>query len=357
MSGTSPFRLLAILGVLGGCGLDPRVIGGDEASISDSTAEAPRSLDIRAYLHDGNPASGARVEIWSTDSSLPRLQAGARCDSLGRASLRLPSGNWSVVVRDERGIFQRRIGQEERILDTLRAPGTLMGIVRGGAGQEVSIPGMGARTWCDSLGFFRLDSLGAGELDLVVGSAGRRERATVVVRAGDRSMALGRRDSLPAAWPTLPADSLIAWGDPTTTLRPPRGSLGYRGEFSLAVRLRRIDTVSALQVLSWTDGLSQGVKIGWRGMDTLLLTVDGRTFVGIGVRLDTGSRQVGVSWQEERLRVLVDSQEVVSLAYATAASRGEWSTPTIGAQGVRMEWVAFRRGVVETDWFLALSRR
>ena len=53
----------------------------------------------------------------------------------------------------------------------------------------------------------------------------------------------------------------------------------------------------------------------------------------------------------------MDSDSVASFSYPTAASRGEWSTPTIGAQGVRLDWVAFRRGGVEEDWLVELSRK
>ena len=338
-----------------GCGMDPHVIGDDTAASEQGAASGNASVRILAVMEDGLSASGARVELWPLDSTSDRPVAQATTDGRGEAIVAVSAGEWSVVVQKEGMAFQGRVRDGGRIQDTLRRMASLVGIVSGGGGQEVSILGQGARTRCDTNGFFRLDSLAAGHHPVLVGAGAGRERSLVSVEAGRRNMVLGKKGVLPADWPSLPTDSLIAWGDPTSTLRLPRGSLGFQGDFAVAVRFRRPDTTSPLQVFSWTDGLSQGVKIGWRGADTVLLTVDGRTLVGIGVRLDTGSRQVGFSWQQGTFALVVDSDSVASFSYPTAAARGEWSVPTIGAQGVRLDWVAFQRGGVEEDWLVRLS--
>ncbi len=339
-----------------GCGLDSHVIGEDPRQAGGSGSEAGNSLHVTARLASGAPASGARVEIWRPDSVTQRPSYQAMTNAQGEAEVRVADGEWSVVVRQEGLAFRKVVQDSGRLQDTLRPMASLAGIVSGGAGQIVSIPGVGRRAVCDTHGYFRVDSLPSGSLPVEVGSESQKARSVVSLTSGSQGMVLARRDSIPSLWPSLRADSLIAWAPNPPPAILPRGGLGEFEDFAVAVRFRRLDTTTPVQVLSWTDGGSRGVKIGWRGSEAMLLTVDGRTMVAMGVPLDTGSQQLGMSWDARTLRVYLGADLLLEYAYATADVRSDWSAPVFGAQGIeRIDWIAFQRGLLTKDWLIKLS--
>lgn len=346
---------LAMCAVLG-CGLDSHVIGEDPRLAGGSGSEAGNSLHVSARLAAGGPATGARVEVWRTDSVTQSPSYQALMNAAGEADVRVAVGEWSVVVRKDGLAFRQVVRDSGRIHDTLRPVSSLAGIVSGGSGQIVSIPGVGRRVVCDPHGYFQLDSLPSGSLPMVVGTGPRKVGSVVTLASGAQEMVLARRDSIPATWPSLRTDSLIAWAPISPPAILPRGALGDFEDFAVAVRFRRLDTATPVQVVSWTDGGSRGVKIGWRGSETMLLTVDGRTLVAMGVPLDTGIQQLGMSWDARTLRVYLGADLLLEYAYATAEVRSDWTAPVFGAQGLeRIDWISFQRGALTKEWLIRLA--
>ncbi len=335
--------------------MDPHVIESADSPEATQPTGSARDVSVRAVLPDGAMGSGARVEVWPLDSLVAAPSRRATTDARGEATLRVGPGRWSVVVRRGERSFQREIREGDSIVDTLRPLGSLVGILPAAAGKTVSIAAVGVRATCEPSGFFRLDSLPSGALPLAL-RLPSGARAQVPIGAGRPTLMLGSTDGRDSVFPGLPVDSLVPWLDQSPPIRLPRRALGFSGDFALAVRFRRVDTRTPIQVFNWTDGAMQGLKVAWRGADTLFLTVDGRTLVGIGMPLDTGSRQVGIAWEGGTFRLVVDARPMLSFSYSTAQARGEWSTPMIGIQGMeRLDWIAFQRDSITTDWLERLS--
>lgn len=353
----TPISFLALC-VLLGCGLDSHVVGDDSRQAGGSGSEAGNALKIVARTPNGGSIDGARVEIWRADSvsAIPSYRGVTGVD--GRAEIRVADGDWSVVVRQGGFAFRREIRNGGLVEDTLRPVARLAGILDGGLGQIVSVPGVGASAECDSRGFFQLDSLPSGKLPFVVASKNRWVRSVVDIEPGVDAMVLAEAAAVPDSLPSLPADSLIAWAPRSPPALLPQGALGNFDAFAVALRFERTDSLSQVIALSWTNGSSRGVKVGWRGLDTLLLTVDEKTVVIAGVPLGAGPQQLGLSWNGMTLEIYLGAKLLLSFAYSSPEQRDDWNAPVFGGQGVRqIDWIAFQRGELTEEWLENLSGR
>lgn len=332
------------------------MIGGDSGPHAGS--DAGNALSIVTFARSGDSVDRAGVEIWNADSvsTSPSYRAVTGAD--GRAEIRISDGHWSVVVRRGGLAFRQEIRNGGLVQDTLRPVSRLAGILDGGSGQIVSAIGVGVSARCDEHGFFQLDSLPAGKLALVFAAKNRWVRSAVGVEPGVDAMVLSKADAVPDSLSSLPADSLVAWSPTDPPLALPRHALGDFDAFAVALRFARKDSLSQVIAFSWTDGDSRGVKVGWRGVDTLLLTVDGRTAVIAGVPLGMGAQQLGLSWNGATLAIYLGQSLLLSFPYSSPEQRFDWTAPVLGEQGVRrIDWVAFQRNELTQEWIESLSGR
>lgn len=322
-----------------------------------SGSEAGNALWVRALSSSGGFVAEAQVEIRRSDSPTRSASYRGTTGPDGTARLSVPDGTWSVVVRKDGLAFQSTTTGGGIVSDTLRPVSRLAGIVDACDGHILSIPGIGSSSRCDLDGFFQFDALPSGDLPLVVEGPGILARSLVKIRPGTNALVLASITTIPAVWTSLPSDSLIPWPSSRLPASIPRQALGDSGSFSIAVRLRRQDTSSAMWAISWTDGLAKGIRIGWRGSDTMLLDLDGKPYSVAGIPLTTGVEQIGLSWDGHRIAILLGDDSVATLTSSTFDQRSTWSDPEFASAGVsKLDWIAFKRGTLVDDWLRRLSR-
>ncbi|MEK7391787.1 MAG: hypothetical protein AAB214_04395, partial [Fibrobacterota bacterium] len=142
---------------------------GDDRISSGSTSgtQTGNALQARLLLSDGRPAAATLVVArgsQATDSTDP--VTGTTTDSDGRFEMRLPDGDWTFEATRE-GLALRmdlHLTSDTTLSpDTLAPTGALQGVIQGvGAGQSLSLPGLGRRIVPDSDGRFRFGSLARG---------------------------------------------------------------------------------------------------------------------------------------------------------------------------------------------------
>ena len=97
--------------------------------------------------------------------------------------------------------------------------------------------------------------------------------------------------------------------------------------------------------------------MGWRGADSFIVELDGKRDTIVGIPLDTGSQQVGLSWDGHRIVILQGSDSVYAKTNSNFDRRATWTPPQFGLEGIsRVDWVAFKRGILLEDWLQKLSR-
>lgn len=347
---------------------DPRILGGSGTEAGSGVfvcahcdpTGAP-SFRLRAVGETGAAAGSAQVEIRPLGSTTTEPLFRMRTSSEGMLSAWIPPGEWTLLVRHQGRAFRRDLrsspDQSLGLIDTLKAVARLVGIFSGCQGNSLSAMGVGVEARCDAQGYFHLDSLPAGRIGLVAMGALQSNLTQVKIEPGIHSMVLAPWTRIPAELTSLASDSLVAWGDGPLPARLREDALADSGAFTLAIRLRRESTQLPLMAISWGDGLANGIQLGWRGPDTLVAKVQGRTFLTAGIPLDTGVQQVGVSWDGRRLAVLRGIDSILTLNTSTFRDRSRWNAPEFASEGVRrLEWIAFRRGELVFDWLGRLQR-
>jgi hypothetical protein len=345
-------RILSCLvsaGLLASC-TDSSVAGG-------SGTEAGNGLKVAALGPDGTPVVGARIEVRAarSESAQPLLVGSTGAD--GVASLQLPEGAWAILVRKGVLAFWTLSNGTGQITDTLRPTAQLSGIVQGGEGTKISALGLGDTTRCDAEGFFQLENLPSGQIPLGFQASGNFVTSSLDLEPGSSSIALADVDSIPQRIASLASDSLVPWSHRVSPAILPREALGDSGQFSVAVRLHRQDLVAPVWAISWMSDRNQGIRVGWRGADTFLVEVNGTRDIIVGIPLDTGAQQVGLSWDGHRIVILHGSDSVYAKTNSNFDRRVDWPAPRFGSEGVpQVDWVAFKRGILVKDWLLRLSR-
>jgi len=321
-----------------------------------SGTEAGNAITVVALAPDGKPLAGARVEIRpsvSTDTAAYRGTTG----SDGSATLKIPVGTWSVLVRKDALAYRTFSVNSRTVSDTLRPTTAISGIVEGGAGNRIAALGLGESSICDANGYFRFEDLPPGALPLTISGTNRTVNSDVNLLPGTSALTLVDTGSLPTHLTTLPSDSLVPWSNRAAPATLPRPALGDSGNFSVAVRLRREDSTKAMWAIEWTDSASRGIRIGWHGRDTMALSLDGKTYDIAGIPLGSGTQQVGLSWDGHRISVLLGQDSIATLTSSTFDQRSTWKTPVFGSMGTsKVEWVAFKRGNLVYDWLRRLSQ-
>lgn len=316
-------------------------------------SDAGNAFQVRIYRQDGTPSARSQIEVRSTDSPWEFTTIQAMTDDSGIADLRLPVGNWSVLARKDGLAALSTTDGVGILLDTLRPIGTISGILVDGGGTILSVPGTDIQTQCDASGYFRLDALPSGNLPLQIGSAATG--SSIRVDPGVSAIALPLANSLPSVWKSLPADTLIPWASLAPPLTIPKATLGDTGAFSVAVRLRRLDSLSNVWAISWTDSADKGIRIGWRGADTFVLELDGKPYMVAGIPLTTKIEQVGLSWDGRQVMTYLGQDSLIGISTRSLGSRSTWKDIGFATEGIRtLEWAAYRRGLFSSDWVRAL---
>lgn len=330
--------------------------GCDDGSVAGgSGTDAGNALEIVAIAPGGGAMPGARVELRPEGSSdvVPLLVDTTDAD--GRAVLRPGAGRWSVLVAREHLAFRAVASGASAILDTLRPTARLSGIVDGGAGSTVTLTGIGIGAVCDSNGYFELDGLPSGASPVLLAAGTSALGTGLVLPPGVRSLALFDTKALPPQVSSLPADSLIPWGGRSLPAGLPTWILGDTGAFAIAVRLRRLDTAAPLVALDWGGSDSTGIRIGWHGLDTLVLELAGRRHRIVGIPFPLGEQQVGLAGDGRRLSVLLGQDTVASLSTGVLEARPTWTSLAVGVSGTqRVDWIAFQRRILTADWLRRL---
>ncbi|MBK9579083.1 MAG: hypothetical protein IPO40_18605 [Fibrobacteres bacterium] len=329
----------------------------ESAVAGGSGTEAGNGLKVAALGPDGTPVVGARIEVRAarSESAQPLVLDSTGAD--GVASLQVPEGAWAVLVRKGDLAFWTLSNGTGRITDTLRPTAQLSGIVEGGEGTKVSALGLGDTTRCDAEGYFQLENLPSGQIPLGFQAVGNLVTSSLDLEPGSRSIALAKADSIPRHIASLASDSLIPWSLRSAPATLPREALGDSGHFSVAVRLHRQSLATPVWAISWMASRNQGLRVGWRGADTFILGVDGRQDSVVGIPLDTGAQQLGLSWDGHRMIIRLGSDTVVTRTYSNFDRRTGWPAPLFGSEGVsRVDWVAFKRGKLMEEWLVRLSQ-
>lgn len=349
-----PLATFAVCLVLWACGGDPGSVAGG------SGTDAGNALDVVALEPTGAPASRALVEVWpeefvpTSESALPVATSTTGTD--GTTRLQLLPGRWSILVRKGGTAWRRVVAVGDTARDTLRPMASLEGEVLGGGGLLVAVQGLGRAVRCDPSGRFAFDSLPSGRHVVVVRSTkGDISRVvqlapseTVLTILPSDTLRLEPRDTLETS---LPASTL--------PLASPSARLGSSGSFAAAARLRRASTRDSATIFSWSSSGDEGLRLGWKGLDTLRLDVPGRSPIEIaGLPLDSGSHLIGIGWTSGTLGIWLDAELVLSLSTQAVSDRSGWSsTFAWGSNGVgSLEGIFHKTGEVPSDWFLQLSR-
>lgn len=335
---------------------------GESQTTGGSGSEAGNAVTVLALSPTGQPVADALVEIRpaSSTSEVPLFALRTSGDGIARSTL--PDGGWAVVVRKEGLAYRNSIIlsdtalRQDTVSDTLRPTTRLAGILSGCRERTLAAIGGGGRTVCDRNGFFQIESLPSGELPLAIVEASL-PRFFVRLEPGVNSLTLEESESLPSNLAILPSDSLIPWSTSRLPASLPKPALPDSGSFSIAVRFRRIHIDTALWAIEWHDGTSSGIRIGWRGRDTMLAKLNGRTYRTVGIPLDTGIQQIGLSWDGHRIAILRGEDSVFTLTSNSFDRRAAWNGPIMASSGIsRLDWIAFKRGKLVEDWLRRLSR-
>jgi hypothetical protein len=349
-----PLATFAVCLVLWAC-------GGDQGSVAGgSGTDAGNALEVVALEPTGAPAARAMVEVWPEDlvptseSALPVATGTTGTD--GTTRLQLPPGRWSIVVRKGGTAWRRVVAVGNTARDTLRPMASLEGEVLSGGGLLVAVQGLGRAVRCDPSGRFAFDSLPSGRHILVVRSTKGDITKAVQLAPSETALTILPSDTL-----RLDPRDTLETSMPTSTLplAPPSTRLGSSGPFAAAARLRRTSTGDSATIFSWSSTGDEGLRLGWKGLDTLRLEVPGRSPIEIaGIPLDTGSHLLGIGWTSGILGIWLDAELVLSLSTQSVSDRSGWSsTFAWGSNGVTsVEGIFHKTGEVPSDWFLQLSR-
>lgn len=335
------FRLIpiAVTLLIWGCGSSPVAQGG-------SGSDAGNVLTVLARSQDGSLQPGAAVEVWPStqvpDSLGTTASYRATTDSTGRANLRLPTGQWSVLVRKD-GFGSWKIGsQRDSMQDTLRPLARLSGQIRGAEGKRVALQGLGISVNCDSLGRFSFARLPAGLLTLVVVVPQGKERTEVSLSPGSSVTFDASIDSLP---PIVD----------TSTLAPSalRAALQDTGAWAFDVSLVRADSVQPGRIFSWSNGAdSTGIEVWWSGRDSLHMRLDGVVYSFQQVPTDTITWNVGIAYSAGQVQLYLQGSLVGAGSCRSAADRATWTEPVVAGSGIRtILQYSSARGVVDSTFF------
>lgn len=327
----------------------------DESVSGGSGSDAGNALEVVAIAPGGGVVPGARVELRPEGSSAVHPTYVDTTDVDGRVMMRPGGGRWAVLVVREHLAFRAVASGAGAILDTLRPTARLSGLVDGGAGAIVTLTGIGIGAVCDSSGYFELDGLPSGASPVLLAAGTSAFGTGLELPPGVRSLALFDTKALPPQVSSLPADSLIPWGGRPLPAGLPTWILGDTGAFAIAVRLRRLDTALPLVALDWGGSDSTGIRIGWHGLDTLVLDLAGRRHRIVGIPFPLGEQQVGLAGEGRRLSVLLGRDTVASLSTGVLEARPTWTSLAVGVAGAqRVDWIAFQRRVMTADWLRRL---
>jgi len=150
-----------------------RSAGGTTGTEAGNAIAARFSLPSSARADSLVPAAGAVVRarpsnaIDARDASRWQIDT---ADDSGRVAFRLPEGLWTLDVR-LRGfgiLVPLPDAEQSTVQRTLVPLRTLRGVVTGGEGTQVSLPGTGLTVAAGADGAFALDSIPAQPLDLLV---------------------------------------------------------------------------------------------------------------------------------------------------------------------------------------------
>lgn len=343
-------HLFAIAACLATLGCD----GSSQAGTAGSEAGNAIVLEIRDGT--GAPVGSARVQLRPMGSEDASASIEGSTGTDGRIRLDLPPGNWSALSRKgDLASWSILDPFDTLVIDTLRPTAIVSGHLEGAGGARIALPGLGVAVTCDGDGYFQIPSLPSGLLPVVVGTSAAPV-SHIQVEAGVDALVLDEGAGLPSVWPTLPADSLVPWASLPTPGMLPRAALGDTGMFSVAIRLRRTDSVTRLVAVDWTDDSGNGVQIGWRGRDTMVLRLDGIPYRVSGFALSPGWEQVGLSWDGHRLAVVRGTDSVLTLTTTSPTDRSSWGEPRFGSIGTsRIQWIAFQRGGEIDHWLRRLA--
>lgn len=350
-----PLATLALCLVFWACGGDPESVAGG------SGTDAGNALDVVALEPSGAPAARALVEVWPEDfvptseSALPVASGFTGGD--GTTRLQLPSGRWSILVRKTGSAWRRVVAVGDTARDTLRPMSSLGGEVLGGGGLLVALQGLGRAVRCDPSGRFAFDSLPSGRHVLVVRSTKGDVTKVVHLAPSETLQAILPSDTLRLE----PRDTLEpAMPSSTLPLAVPSARLGTSGPFAMAARLQRVSIDDSTTIFSWNAMGNEGLRLKWKGLDTLRLEIPGRSPIEVaGIPLDSGSHLLGIGWTSGTLGIWMDAQLVLSLSTQGVSDRSAWgSTLAWGSNGLAsLDGVFHKTGEVPSDWFLQLSGR
>jgi len=353
--------LLAAIG-LSSCGPTPQMGG--------AGAEAGNAITVSVLSPSGKPVAGAMVEIRPTNSVTlsPTISATTGPDGTARFEPGT-AGPWSILVRKDGMAFWQIADGNGAILDTLRPMAKFAGFLQSTPGAILSIPGLGFRTICDGDGGFAFDSLPSGYLPIrrskVQDQPGAARfglarqvqpnpndslfpsRDAFVELLPSRTTILATSDTaLRNAW--MIGDDFIPWLNRPLPATFPAGRIPERGEFSFGVLLQFDGDGDSVEAFRWGDGVSKGVRFGWKPDRMPFLEIDGKPQT---VRMD------GRPWLPSPgkggwtiLKISGDSSgrgwiskgdsSGVDFPESTFIDRTNWKPPVFGSIGkVRVTWI------------------
>jgi hypothetical protein len=333
-------------------------------------AEAGNAITVSVLSPSGKPVAGASVEIRPTNSvdSAPTFSATTGPDGSARFEPGT-TGKWSVLVRKDGMSFWQIADGNGAIVDTLRPMATFAGFLQSTPGAILSIPGLGFRTICDEDGGFSFDSLPSGYLPIrrtkVQDQPGAARfglarqvqpnpndslfpsRDAYVKLLPTRTTILATSDTaLRSAW--MIGDDFIPWLNRPLPATFPAGRIPERGDFAFGVLLRFNESDDSVEALQWGDGISKGVRYGWKKDRTPFLEIDGkpqpdsitrcmwRNGPGKGgwTILNISGDSSGRGWISKG-----DSTCVV-FPESTFLDRTNWKPPVFGSIGdIRVTWI------------------
>jgi len=335
------FRFLPVAATLivWGCGSSPVAQGG-------SGSDAGNVLTVLARAHDGSVQPGATVEVWPSNQVPDSLGTAASyqstTDSAGRASLRLPAGPWSVLVRKD-GLGCWKIGsQRDSLIDTLVPLAKLSGQLRGAEGKRVALQGLGVSANCDSSGRFSFTRLPAGLLTLVAVVPQGSEKTEVPLSPGSSVTFSAEVDSLPAVVDTA-----------TVVSSALRAALQDTGAWAFDVSLSRTDSVQPGRIFSWSNGSdTAGIEVWWSGRDSLHMRLDGVVYSVQQVPTDTITWNVGIAYSAGQVQLYLQGTVVGSGPCRSAADRSTWTEPVVAGSGIKtVLQYGSARGVPDSTFF------
>lgn len=353
--------LLLALG-LSSCGPTPQVGG--------AGAEAGNAITVSVLSPSGEPVAGASVEIRPTNSLELAPTFAATTGPDGQASFEpKAAGPWSILVRKDGMAFWQIAGGVGTVLDTLRPMAKFAGFLRSTPGATLAVPGLGFRTICDSNGVFAFDSLPSGYLPI------RRSLASNPLDAARFGLArMAQPNPNDSLFPSLDAyfelfpsrttifatsdtafasrwiigDDFIPWLNRPLPATFPSGRIPERGGFGFAVLIQFDGDDDSVEAFRWGDGLSKGVRFGWKPDRMPFLEIDGKpkpvSIDGILWPLRPGKGgwtilEIGGDSSGNGSLSKGDSG-YVDLPESTFVDRTNWQPPIFGQVGkVRVTWI------------------